>query len=73
MIVTHVSDLTVDELKALVRETVEQTLADFLTDPDQGLLLRQSMKIAMERSIKRVREGDALYSADEVAKNLGLE
>ena len=73
MVRTHISDLTVDELKALVRETVEQTLADFLTDPDKGLALRQGMKTALERSIKAVREGDELYSADEVAKNLGLE
>jgi len=73
MISTHVSDLTVDELKALVREIVEQTLADFLTDPDKGLVLRQSMKTALELSMKSVREGEALYSADEVAKELGLE
>ena len=73
MLSTHVSDLTVDELKMLVRETVEQTLVDFLIDSDKNLALRQSMKTALERSIKSVREGDALYSADEVAKNLGLE
>jgi len=73
MLSTHVSDLTVDELKALVRETVEQTLVEFLADPDKGLVLRQGMKAALERSIKAVREGCALYSADEVAKNLGLE
>ena len=70
---THISDLTIDELKALVRETVEQTLVDFMNDPDKDLALRQTMKTAMEHSIKRVRDGDALYSADEVAKNLGLE
>jgi hypothetical protein len=73
MLSTHVSDLTVDELKALVRETIEQTLAEFLTDPDKGLALHQGMKTNLERSIKAVREGGVLYSADEVAKNLGLE
>ena len=73
MLGTHVSDLTVDELKALVRETIEQTLTEFLADPDKGLALRQGMKTALERSVKAVREGGALYSADEVAKNLGLE
>ena len=73
MLGTHVSDLTVEELKALVRETMEQTLAEFLADPDKGLAFRQGLKTALERSIKAVREGGALYSADEVAKNLGLE
>jgi hypothetical protein len=69
----HVSDLSVDELKALVRETVEQALTEFLTDPDRGLELRESMKEALLRSNKEIREGNSLYSADEVAKDLGLE
>jgi hypothetical protein len=73
MLSARVSDLTVDELKALVRETVEQTLAEFLADPDKGLAIRESMKTALQKSNKAVREGAALYSADEVAKDLGLE
>jgi hypothetical protein len=73
MLGTHVSDLTVEELKALMRETIKQTLAEFLTDPDKGLAIRQGMKAALEYSAKAVWEGGALYSADEVAKNLGLE
>ena len=73
MLHTRVSDLTVDELKMLVRETVEQTLAEFLVDPDKGLSLRQGIKSALEHSVKAVREGGTLYSASEVAKDLGLE
>jgi hypothetical protein len=73
MVSMHVSNLTVDELKALVDETVEQTLVDFLTDPEKGLALQQGMKTALKRSIKGVREGGALYSSDEVANNLELE
>ncbi|MBI4732649.1 MAG: hypothetical protein HY781_11120 [Chloroflexi bacterium] len=70
MLRTHVSDLTVEELKALVRETVEETLAEFLADPDKGFVLRESMKAAIKRSTKAVREGGSLYSADEVASDL---
>jgi len=73
MLSTRVSDLTVDEFKALMREAVEQTLAEFLADPDKGLELRQSMKTALERSIKVVREGGTVFSAEEVAKGLELE
>jgi len=73
MLGTCVSDLTTDELKTLVREAVEQTLVEFLADPDKGFELRQSMKIALERSIKTVREGSVLYSAEDIAKDLGLE
>jgi len=70
---THVSELTVDQLKALVRDTVEQTLHEFLTDPDKGLVLRKEMKSALERSALALREGAAVYSADDVAKALMLE
>jgi len=73
MLGTRVSDLTTDELKTLVREAVEQTLVEFLADPDKGFELRQSMKTALERSIKTVREGSVLYSTEDIAKDLGLE
>ena len=73
MLGTRVSDLTTDELKALVREAMEQTLVEFLADPDKGIELRQSMKTALERSIKTVREGSVLYSAEDIAKDLRLE
>ncbi len=73
MLGTRVSDLTTDELKTLVREAVEQTLLEFLADPDKGLELRQSMKVALERSIRTVREGGALYSAGDIAKDIGTE
>jgi hypothetical protein len=33
---THVSDLTVDELKALACESVEWALVEILSDPDKG-------------------------------------
>jgi len=72
MLNSHVSDLTIDEFKLLIRETVEQTLTEFLAGPDKGLELRKSIKSALERSVKSVREGGAIYSAEEVARDLGL-
>jgi hypothetical protein len=62
MLSTHVSELTVEELKALVRETVQETLAEFLADPDRGLELRESMKAAIRRSNKKISEDSTLYS-----------
>jgi hypothetical protein len=73
MLGTRVSDLTTDELKTLVREAVEQTLVEFLADPDNCLELRQSMRTTLERSMKTVREGSVLYSAEDITKDLGLE
>ncbi len=37
---TKVADLTVDELRGVIRETVAQTLAELFNDPDEGLALR---------------------------------
>jgi hypothetical protein len=62
MVSTHVSELTVEELKALVRETVQQSLAEFLIDPDSGVELCESIQTSIHRSNKEIHEGSKLYS-----------
>ena len=45
--VLHVNDLTVDELRALMREVVEEVVEEklgLLTDPDEGLELREDVR-----------------------------
>ena len=69
---TRVGDLTIDEFKDLVRETVAETLAEMLSDPDEGLELREDFRAALERSIASVEAGDKTVPADEVATKLGL-
>ena len=39
----HVKDLTTDELKALIRETVQEALEDLLPDPDRGLAVNPNL------------------------------
>jgi len=73
MLGNKVSDLTVDELRTIIRETVRQTLAEMMTDPDEGLELKAGVETALKRSIKVVKEGGATYSAEDVAQKLGLE
>lgn len=73
MLDARVSDLTVAEFKALVREVVEETLVEMLADPDEGLELTDEIKVALRRSLKSVKEGGAVYDADDVASRLGLE
>ncbi len=44
--VMRVNDLTVDELRALMREVVEEVVEEklgMLTDPDEGLELREDV------------------------------
>jgi hypothetical protein len=41
---TTVGELTVDELKEIVQEAVEQKLTELLSDPDEGLGLREEIE-----------------------------
>jgi hypothetical protein len=73
MLGNKVSDLTIDELRNIIRETVRQTLAEMLVDPDDGLVLQAGIEKALKQSIKAVKEGEMTYAAEDVAKKLGLE
>ncbi len=73
MLQKHVSDLTVDELKTLVRETVEQTLNEYLIDPDKSFILHKSMKSSVRKSTRSIRQGAVLFPAKVVANDLELE
>jgi hypothetical protein len=67
-----VADLTVDQFKALMREVVIQTLSEVLGDPDEGLELRDDIKVKMQQSLAAVKEGAKIIPAEEVAARLGL-
>jgi rRNA-processing protein FCF1 len=68
----QVKDLTTDELKALIRETVLETLEEFLDDPDEGKEIRPEIKQQLLESLQRTRSGERGIPAEEVAKRLGL-
>ncbi len=68
-----VSDLTVDELRGIVQETVREALLEVL-DPDRGLEVREELVEELRESAERVKKGEEpLVSAEEVARRLGLE
>ncbi len=64
-----VADLTVDELRSLVKETARQTVLEILGDPDAGLELRDDLKVRLRRSLAATET----IPANEVAAELGLE
>ncbi|MCX8062982.1 MAG: hypothetical protein N3D16_10410, partial [Anaerolineales bacterium] len=66
---TRVADLTVDDLRKLIRETVLQTLSEVLSDPDEGLELRDEFKLELERALA-VEEKTS--PAHDVAARFGL-
>jgi hypothetical protein len=71
--VMHVNDLTVDQLRSLLREVVEEVVEEkigLLIDPDEGLELREDFAASLEEYLASERRGD---DADEVFRALGLE
>lgn len=69
----QIKDLTVDEFKNLIRETIEDALQDLLIDPDAG----SSVKASIEQQLLDIREQRQLgktqtLSSGEAMKELGL-
>lgn len=67
------SELTVDELRDLIREVVSQTIEELFIDPDVGLQLHEAMREALQKSIREVHAGAETLPAEAVARQLGLE
>jgi len=72
MAFTTIADLTVEQFKDLIREVVVQTLTEVLGDPDEGLELREDIKVKIQQSLAAVKAGEKIIPAEEVATKLGL-
>jgi hypothetical protein len=68
----QVKDLTTDELKTLIRETVVEALGDLLPDPDEGLTVKAEVKADLLAIQQRRAAGVRGISAEEAMKKLGL-
>ncbi len=68
----QVADLSTDELKMLIRETVTQVLAEILDDPDEGLVIRPEVEEQLLRSRQRRKSGVLGVPIEEVARKLGV-
>ena len=66
----RIADLTVNEFKELVRESVVQSIAGLLGDPDRGLALREDFAKELERSLAEVDAGGRTTSLSDVAERL---
>jgi len=69
----QIKDLTVDEFKDLIRETIEDALQDLLVDPDAG----KSVKASIEQQLLEIRERRQFgktqtLSSDEAMRELEL-
>lgn len=66
-----VSELSVEELRSLIGEVVEEKLRELLSDPDEDLEIRPEIR---ERLINSLNSPPHEFvSATEAARRLGLE
>jgi len=64
--------MTKHELKEIIESTVEQKLLELLGDPDQGLVLKKTVKDRLLRQRKSVASGQRGESLAVIVKRLGL-
>lgn len=71
--VAKISDLTVSELRLLLKQVVAETLREMLSDPDAGLELREDVEKRLALSLSVIEAGGETIPAEDVAAELGLE
>ncbi len=67
-----VAEMTADELKQLVGLAVEQKLIELLGDPDEGLVLRESLRKRLLRQKRAVAKGERGELLEDVVRRLKL-
>jgi hypothetical protein len=70
---TTMAQMTVEEFKALIRDTVKETLLETLRDPDAGLELRPEFESRLRESQAYVESGGELVAWDEMLHRLNSE
>lgn len=69
----QVQEMTIDELKGLIRDTVEEKLEEMLGDPDSGLEVRAEVQERLRRSLAETEQGVRGIPVDDVVKSTGLK
>lgn len=64
----QISDLSLDELKELVKGLVDDRIRDLLGDPDLGLQLSDAVRTRLKSSLA----SETRVTGDEMADRLGL-
>jgi len=62
------SDLTLEELKALVKGIVDDRLRELLGDPDLGMEMGEAIRARLKQSLA----SSARLTGEDVAEKLGL-
>ncbi|HLE04044.1 MAG TPA: hypothetical protein VI729_05445 [Anaerolineales bacterium] len=67
-----VAEMTADELKRLVGLAVEEKLIELLGDPDEGVVLRESLRKRLLRQKRAVAKGERGELLEDVVRRLKL-
>ena len=68
-----VAEMTKGELREMIEASIEEKLLELLGDPDDGLLIRQSLRDRLLRQKQEVVAGERGQSLEDVVRQLGLE
>jgi len=68
-----VKELTVEQLRTLIQEAIEEKLEEVIGDPDHGLELREEIKEKLRRSLAAMQGGEKGIPVDQVARQAGLD
>ena len=68
-----VGQMSKDELKDMIADTIEQKLLELLGDPDEELEIRKSVRERLFRQKKAVAAGERGEPFEDVVRRLGLE
>ena len=64
----NISDLSLDELKELVKGLVDDRIRDLVGDPDLGLQLRDDVRTRLKQSLSSEKR----VTGEAMAEQLGL-
>lgn len=67
------NSMSVDEMKSLVSELVEEKLTELLGDPDSENELKESVKRRLKTSFESEEQGKIGESAKEFVEKLGFK
>jgi uncharacterized protein YicC (UPF0701 family) len=69
----QVKDMNSEQLRALIENTIDETLESYLGDPDEGKTLKEEVKQRLLAIKQRREAGEKGMTAAEVYQHLGIK
>ncbi len=68
MSATRISQMTKDELRELIEESIEHKLFELMQDPDRGFVLKKNVRERLRRSFAAEERGERGITSEELEK-----